>query len=214
MNVRAFIEANTDWTAPPHAPELRLRLAAEIYPIWRMTEEELARRGVPPPYWAFAWAGGQALARYLLDAPEAVRGKRVLDFGAGSGLGAIAAAKAGASEVRASDVDPFAIEAIRLNAAGNGVAVETVDRDVLDGGAPEHDVLLIGDMCYEAPLAGRVEAFARTRAAAGALVLLGDPGRAYRPASGLEELARYQVRTTRELEDLESRDTRVYRVTA
>lgn len=208
-----FIEANTDWLPPPHVPEIRLRLASEIYPIWRMSEEALAESGVPPPYWAFAWAGGQAVARYLLDHPETVRGKRVLDTGSGSGLCAIAAAMSGAAEVTASDIDAFALDAIHLNAAAAGVTVTPTDADMV-GRDEGWDVVLIGDLFYEQPLAGRVERWGRGLAARGALVLAGDPGRSYVPRTGLTQLALYEVATSRELEDREVRRTHVYRLEA
>lgn len=192
-------------------PEIRLRLASEIYPVWRMTEEALSERGIPPPFWAFAWAGGQALARYVLDHPEIVRGKRVLDAGSGSGLVAIAAALAGAREVTASDVDIYAVEAIGLNAAEAGVGV-TATRDNLIGVDDGWDTVLIGDLFYEQPLARLVEDWARGLAARGATVLVGDPGRAYLPKAGLQEVARYEIKTTRELEDSEVRRTAVFRI--
>jgi len=210
---RAFIEANTSWVRPPHVPEIELRLAAEIYPIWRMTEEELAARGVPPPFWAFAWAGGQAAARYILDHPEVVRGRRVLDVGSGSGLCAIAAGLAGAAAITAADIDPFATEAACLNAARAGVALEATGADQIgrDGG---WDVVVIGDLFYENPLAARVEGWARGLVRRGATVIVGDPGRNYLPREGLALLAEYAVATTRELEDNEVRRTRVYRMDA
>ena len=153
-----FIRANTTLIAPPLVPEVRLHLATEVVPLWHKTEEELEAAGVPPPYWAFAWAGGQALARYVLDNPEAVRGQRVLDFGAGSGLLSIAAGKAGARTVMAADIDAFARAAIALNGAANGVAVDITPDDVI--GAPcVWDVILVGDMCYERPLAERLLAW-------------------------------------------------------
>lgn len=209
--IRDFIAANTDWTAPPHTPEIRLRLAAEIYPIWRMSEEALAEKGVPPPYWAFAWAGGQAVARHLLDHPGLVRGRRVLDCGSGSGLCAIAAMLGGAAEVTATDIDPYAVEAIAMNAAEAGVRIAATTDDLI-GTDAGWDVVLIGDLFYEKPLAERVEAWCRRLAARGALVLAGDPGRSYLPKSGLTRLALYEVATTRELEDREVRRTAVYRV--
>lgn len=209
--IRAFIAANTEWTRPPHAPEIRLRLAAEIYPIWRMSEEALAERGVPPPYWAFAWAGGQAVARHLLDHPDLVAGKSVLDCGSGSGLCAIAAMLAGAAHVTASDIDPYAVEAIAMNAAEAGIAVAATTEDVI-GTDAGWDVVLIGDLFYEKPLAERVETWGRALARRGALVLAGDPGRSYLPKQGLERLALYEVATTRELEDREVRRTAVYRL--
>lgn len=210
-DIRAFITANTAWTAPPHTPEIRLRLAAEIYPIWRMSEEALAETGVPPPYWAFAWAGGQAVARHLLDHPELVRGRHVLDCGSGSGLCAIAAMMSGAAATTASDIDPYAVEAIRLNAAEARVAITATTDDVI-GTDDGWDVVLIGDLFYEKPLAERVEAWGRALARRGALVLAGDPGRSYLPKTGLTRLASYEVATTTELEDREVRRTAVYRL--
>ena len=205
-----FVRANTAVAAPPLVPELRLHLATEVTPLWEATEETLARTGLPPPYWAFAWAGGQALARYLLDRPATVAGRRVLDFGAGSGLVAIAAARCGAIAT-AAEIDPFAAAAIRLNAALNGVAVEIEGRDVI-GSALSSDVVLAGDMCYERPLAERLTTWLRGLVAQGATVLLGDPGRTYFPAGGVERLALYTVPTSRELEDRDSRDGGVWRL--
>ena len=199
----AFVRANTVLAAPPLVPEIRLHLATEVTPLWQATEAVLDRTGLPPPYWAFAWAGGQAVARYVLDHPATVRGRSVLDVGAGSGLIAIAAAMAGAAGVTAADIDPFAATAIALNAAANGVAIRVETDDVIGGGGA--DVLLLGDMCYERPLAERLTGWVRRCAAQGALVLLGDPGRAYLPPSGLEERARYTVATPLDLEDRESR---------
>lgn len=206
-----FVRANTGLTAPPLVPEIRLHLATEITPLWQATEAALEREGLPPPYWAFAWAGGQALARHVLDHPELVRGRSVMDVGAGSGLLAIAAARGGARGATAADIDPFAAAAIALNAAANGVAVTVETADVI-GTADAAEVLLVGDMCYERPLAERLVAWLRRCAAEGALVLLGDPGRAYLPKTGLEELARYTVPTPLELEDRASRETVVWRV--
>jgi predicted nicotinamide N-methyase len=205
-----FILANTALIAPPLVPDIVLHLAVEVVPLWQMTERELEESGLPPPYWAFAWAGGQALARYILDHPETVCGKSVLDFGAGSGLGAIAAMKAGAASALAADLDAFAQAAIALNAKANDVVVGVAGQDLI-GTVPGAAVLLIGDMCYEQPLAGRIEAWLRGLVREGKTVLVGDPGRSYFPKSGLELLARYQVKTTRELEDREIRDTGVYR---
>ncbi|HEY3800036.1 MAG TPA: 50S ribosomal protein L11 methyltransferase [Caulobacteraceae bacterium] len=207
---RAFIVANTRLQAPPHTPEVALHLADEITPIWRMTEEALGEIGLPPPFWAFAWAGGQALARYVLDHPQEVAGKRVLDFATGSGLVAIAAMKAGAASVQASDIDAFAGAAVALNAAANGVSVAVIGADLLDAPAPPVDVILAGDICYEAPLAARVIAWLIAARDAGARVLIGDPGRAYLPKSGLKQLAEYRVPTTRELEDQEVKRTVVW----
>jgi predicted nicotinamide N-methyase len=167
---------------------------------------------LPPPFWAFAWAGGQALARYLLDHPAEVAGRSVLDFGAGSGLVAIAAAKAGAARVLAAETDHFAAAAIAANAALNDVAIAVRTTDLLDTIGPRWEVVKAGDVCYERPMADRVTAWLRGLAARGILVLLGDPGRAYLPREGLVERARYLVPTSRELEDRDTRDGIVWEV--
>lgn len=210
-NPADFIRANTVLIAPPLVPEIWLHLATEVVPLWRKTEEELEAEGVPPPYWAFAWAGGQALSRYILDKPDVVAGRKVLDFGSGSGLLAIAAAKAGAADVLAADIDAFAAAAISLNASANGVRIN-VSRDDLIGRSGEWQTILVGDMCYERPLAERLLAWLQGRVVTGSTVLLGDPGRSYFPRSGVEKLATYCVQTTRELEDREIRETSVYRL--
>lgn len=207
VNPSDFILANTALVAPPLVPEITLHLATEVVPLWRKTEEQLEAEGVPPPYWAFAWAGGQALARYVLDNPETVRGKSVLDFGSGSGLVAIAAAMAG-GDVIAADIDAFAASAIALNANGNGARVEVTTDDVIGRSGP-WQTILVGDMCYERPLAERLLSWLK---ALNALVLLGDPGRSYFPKYGVEKLETYRVQTTRELEDREIRETSVYRL--
>jgi predicted nicotinamide N-methyase len=207
-----FVAENTALLSPPLVPEIRLHLATEVVPLWRKTEEELEAEGVPPPYWAFAWAGGQALARYVLDHPSEVAGKCVLDFGSGSGLVAIAAAKAGATEILAADIDPFAGAAIAINAAANDVVIR-VTRDDVIGTTCVWDTILVGDMCYERPLAERLLAWLRDCGRAGATVLLGDPGRSYFPKSGVEKLCTFNVQTTRDLEDREIRETSVYRFT-
>jgi len=207
---RAFILENTRLQAPPHTPELQLHLADEITPIWTLTEEALAEIGLPPPFWAFAWAGGQALARYVLDHPQIVAGKRVIDFASGSGLVAIAAMKAGAASVLAADIDVFCEAAIGVNAAANGVEVAFTEIDLLDAPPPPADVLLAGDICYERPMAEAVMAWLGLGRAAGATVLIGDPGRTYFPKAGLEKLAEYQVPTTRELEDMAVKRTSVW----
>lgn len=207
---RAFVLEHTRLQRPPHAPELQLHLATEIEPIWRSTEQALQQQGIDPPFWAFAWAGGQALARYLLDHPDEVRGRRALDFATGSGLVAIAAARAGASEVRAVDIDPFCEAATALNAEANGVALDFIQEDLLEKPAPDVDVICAGDICYEWPLAGRVREWLEQAHGRGVRVLIGDPGRAYLPREGLERLAVYEVETTRELEDREVRRTGVF----
>ena len=208
MNPDAFVRDNAALIAPPLVPEIKLHLATEVVPLWRKTEEELEQMGVPPPYWAFAWAGGQALARYLLDNPGIVGGKRVLDFGAGSGLVALAAARVGAASVLAADIDSFAIAAIKANAEANALSVTVTAEDVI-GSTDPYDVILVGDMCYERPLAERLMEWLK---ASPAQILLGDPGRSYFPKSGLERLALYNVQTTRELEDREIRETGVWRL--
>ncbi|MBC7101854.1 MAG: methyltransferase [Parvibaculum sp.] len=207
-----FIRGNTALHEAPLIPEIRLHLATEIVPIWQMTEEELEKSGLPPPFWAFAWAGGQALARYILDNPSVVSGKSVLDFGAGSGLIGIAAAKSGANSVLSADIDAFAIEAIKLNASVNAVEVAATVDDLAGVENRGWDVVLVGDMCYERPLAERIEAWLRRLAGEGVEVLIGDPGRTYLPKSGLEKLVSYAVKTTRELEDTDVRNTSVWRV--
>lgn len=206
-----FVRDNTALVPLHLVPEISLHLAGEVVPLWRKTEEELNIEGAPPPYWAFAWAGGQALARYVLDHPEVVRGKSVLDFGSGSGLVAIAAAKAGAA-VLAADIDGFAAAAIALNAEANGATVTITQADII-GRDGNWDTILVGDMCYERPLAERLLAWLRVQAEAGALVLLGDPGRNYFPNSGVEKLAEYAVETSRDLEDRDMRETGVFRLT-
>lgn len=214
LDRRAFILEHTRLQRPPHCPEIALHLADEVTPLWRMTEEALGELGLPPPFWAFAWAGGQALARYLLDHPEETAGRTVIDFATGSGLVAIAAMKAGAASVLASDIDGFCADAVALNAAANGVTVSFTDRDLLDTPPPEAGLILAGDICYERPLADRVQAWLRAAHAAGARVLIGDPGRSYFPRTGLDQLAEYRVPTSRELEDQEIKRTGVWTLAA
>ena len=206
-----FIRQNTELIAAPLVPEVRLHLAAESLPIWRKTEEELGQMNVPPPYWAWPWAGGQALARFVLDHPAIANGRTVADIGAGGGIVAIAAALVGAREVTAIDIEAFAVEACRLNAAASGVtlAVSEADPTGTDDG---WEVVLAGDLWYESELAARMEPWLRSLAARGATVLIGDLGRAYLPAQGLVELARYTVPTTDDLEDAASKEVRVFRV--
>jgi predicted nicotinamide N-methyase len=205
-----FIRANTRLMPVPLAPEISLYLAEESLPIWQKTEEELGAMNVPPPYWAFAWAGGQALARYLLDTPAVVAGGRVLDVGSGSGLTAIAAKKAGAAHVLAADIDAFATVAIGLNAQANGVAIEILEGDPLATPPGAFGTVIAGDMFYERPLAERVLAFLDAAHAAGARVLVGDPGRSYFPKERFRQVAVYSVPVTRELEDAEIKKTAVW----
>lgn len=205
----AFVRRETVIATPPLVPEIRLHLASEVVPLWQATEADLEKHGMPPPYWAFAWPGGQALARYLLDNPDIVRGLRVLDFAAGSGLAAIAAARAGAASVVAAEIDRFAIAAIGLNAGLNDVALELVEKDIMGEDGP-WDVILAGDVCYERPMAERAGRWFAEMAASGKRVLMGDPGRNYLPQSGLGEIARYAVPTSLDLEDRVSRETVVW----
>ncbi len=197
----AFILANTRLQAVPHAPEISLWLANEITPIWKLTEEELGELGLPPPFWAFAWSGGQGLARWVLDNPEIFAGKTVLDFATGSGLVGIAAMQAGAKSVLAADIDPFCEAAVALNAQANGVALSFTDANLLDARPPQVDVICAGDVCYEKPMTERVMTWLRQARNQGSQVFIGDPHRTYFRTEGLTFLAEYQVPTTRELED-------------
>lgn len=210
---RAFVRGETRLLRPPLLPELRLHLADEPCGLWERTEGQLAGTVLAPPFWAFAWAGGQALARHVLDHPDLVAGRRVLDVASGSGVVAIAAALAGAESVTASEIDGFAVAAVRLNARANGVTLAGVVGDLLDGTAA-HDVVLAGDVCYERSLAARMLPFLRRAARAGATVLVGDPGRAYLPTTGVEHLATYVVPVSPELESGAVKTTRVLRVLA
>ena len=207
-----FILANTKLLKPPLVPEIQLHLAEESLPIWQKTEEELDELNVPPPFWAFAWAGGQALARYLLDNPGLVVGKRVLDLGSGCGLAGLAAMKAGAASVLAADIDAMAAVAVRVNAAANKVEIETASADLLSSPPGDFDVILVGDLFYERALAERVLAFIDACARDGALVLIGDPQRNYFPTGRFEAAAEYRVPVTRDLEDAEIKKTAVWRV--
>ena len=208
----AFIRANTRLLPVPHAPEIALHVADEATALWEKTEDELQAIGLPPPFWAFAWAGGQALARYVLDHPETVAGRHVLDFASGSGLAAIAAAMAGAARVTASDLDPFALRAIPLNAAANGVAdwIEPVGTDLI-GNEGSWTCVLAADICYERDLARAVTDWLHGLHERGALVLIGDPGRTYLPRERLEPIATYAVPVTRTLEDAEIKRSSVWR---
>ncbi len=210
-DIPAFIRAHARLLPVPHVPELSLYLADEATGLWLKTEEELGEIGLPPPFWAFAWAGGQALARYILDNPATVAGKSVLDFASGSGLVALAALKAGAHRVTAAEIDPFAAGAIALNAEANGFAGEitVITRDLIgeEGG---YDVILAGDICYQRDIAARVMTWLSASSARGVVVLIGDPGRAYLPREQLEAIASYAVPTTRALEDSEVKQTSVW----
>jgi predicted nicotinamide N-methyase len=181
-------------------------------PIWQKTEEELGQMNVPPPYWAFAWAGGQALARYLLDNPAVVAGRRVLDLGAGSGLTSVAAMKAGAASTLAADIDRYALVAIALNAEANGVSIETTDADLLTAAPAVFGAVLVGDMFYERALAERALAFIELARDGGAEILVGDPRRSYFPKERFRQVAEYSVPVTRDLEDMEIKHTAVWRL--
>ena len=209
----SFVRANTRLLTPPLVPEIRLHLAEESLPIWKRSEEELGAMNVDPPYWAFAWAGGQALARHLLDNPVLVSGRAVLDLGAGSGLAGLAAKKAGARSALAADIDPVALVAARLNAEANQCRIETTGEDLLAApGGPQANVILVGDLFYERELAKKVLAFIATAAARGALVFVGDPQRSYFPRARFRQIAEYRVPVTRELEDAEIKRTSVWQL--
>jgi predicted nicotinamide N-methyase len=205
-----FILDNTALMTPPHVPEIQLHLADEAHDLWRKTEEELEEIGLPPPFWAFAWAGGQGLARHILDNPGLVAGRRILDFASGSGLVGIAAAKAGAASVLAADIDPFCAAALRLNAQENGVALDFTVADCVDSDGG-WDTVVAGDVFYEKPFAERLVPWFERLAARGADVLIGDPGRSYLPKERLAALAVYEVPVTRALEDAEVKRTTVWR---
>jgi predicted nicotinamide N-methyase len=210
---RSFVLRHTRVRPVPGLDDIRLLLADEVLPLWHAVQVETGDPDAALPYWAFAWSGGLAIARYLADHPDAVAGRRVFDLAAGSGLCAIAALRAGAATVIGADIDPFAAAAIPLNARANHVRAAVVSRDVLDEDPPDVGVILAGDVCYEAGLAGRVLPWLRRAQSIGIDVLLGDPGRRYLPTDELVELACYDVRTTTELEDLERKQGWVYRLT-
>jgi predicted nicotinamide N-methyase len=209
-SAEAFIRANTTLSAPQHVPEIRLYLADEAHDLWKKTEEELAEIGLPPPFWAFAWAGGQGLARHILDHPALVAGRRVLDFATGSGLVAIAARMAGAGKVIAADIDPFSRAASALNAAANAVEFAFTGEDLIAADAG-WDMVLAGDVFYDRELAGRLTPWFAALRRRGAEVLVGDPGRSYLPRDRLEALAVYQVPVSRAREDAEVKKTTVWR---
>ena len=209
-SARAFVLRHTTLAPVPGFDGLRLHLADEVLPLWHAVQLETGDPDTPLPYWAFAWAGGLAIAHHLRADPAVVAGRRVVDFGSGSGLCAIVALEAGASDVTGIDIDPFAVAAIELNGRAARRRVRVVRRDVLDEEPPDTDVILAGDCWYEASFAARVLPWLRRARERGIDVLLGDPGRRYLPGDGLTELGRYEVRTTTELEDLERKEGRVY----
>lgn len=209
-----FIETHAHLQTPPLTPEIRLWLAVEATPLWEATETFLEVEGLPPPFWAFAWAGGQALARYVMDNPHLVRGRRVADFGAGGGIVSIAALKAGAVSALAIDLDPFAAAATRQNGAANGVTPKTLTGDATDCDAMEFDVILAGDVSYERDQSADGRRWIDAAARRGALVLFGDPGRTYLDRDGLDALASYDVPTPVELERAPITPTTIWRVMA
>ena len=211
MDRAAFIRAETRLLTVPNAPGIRLHVAEEATALWQKTEEELGEMGLPPPFWAFAWAGGQALARYILDHPDLVRGLTVLDVASGSGLVAIAAAMAGAADVQAADIDAFAIESIALNAVANSVRVTPRLADLV-GSDEGWDVVLTGDIFYERDISARMWPWLAALEQRGARVLIGDPGRSYLPKDKVEQIAQYRVQVTRDLEDAEIKLSRVWRI--
>jgi predicted nicotinamide N-methyase len=208
-NLRAFVRRHTRLTPVPGLPGVRLQLADDVMVVMQLAGAELGQRDPALPFWAFAWAGGLAVSQYLVDHPEEVAGRRVLDVGSGSGLCAVVAMRLGAASVHAVDIDPFSQAAVALNARANGVRVGFSRQDLLGGPPPPCDVILAGDVCYEETMAGRMVEWLRLAARSGTRVLLGDPGRTYLPAS-LERLASYRVRTSRELEDAETKESAVF----
>jgi len=209
-HAQAFVRANTTLAALPYIPEIRLHLADEVHGLWRKTEKELEEIGLPPPFWAFAWPGGQALARYILNKPETVRGRTVLDFATGSGMVGIAAAKAGARSVTAVDTEPFCRAAVSLNAVVNDVRLDFRVGDPI-GTDDGWDVVLAGDVFYEAALAERLVPWFKTLAQRGATVLAGDPERYYMPRKGVEQVVLYLVPVNRAVEDDDTKYTTIWK---
>lgn len=220
LDRQAFIRANTTVMSPPLVPEVKLYLAHEAVPLWQKTEEELGELGLAPPFWAFAWAGGQALARHVLDDPQLVAGKSVVDLASGSGLVGLAAVKAGAASVLCADIDGFAVEAIRLNAELNGISapprtgegLTVTGEDLLLADPPDCDVILVGDLFYERDLAAKVLGWLVAAETRGIATFIGDPGRSYLPREKLAKLGEYRVQVTRDLEDAEIKLTSVWRL--
>jgi predicted nicotinamide N-methyase len=215
VNHTAFIFENTTILSPPLVPELKLHLAHEALPIWQKTEEQLNEIGLPPPFWAFAWAGGQALSRYILDNPVIVRGKSVIDMASGSGMVGIAAMQAGATSVLAADIDQFSIAAIELNVVLNKCGTDRfkiTSQNLLNIPPADVDVILVGDLFYEKGVAGLCLAWLEKAQAKGIEILIGDPGRSYLPKDRLVKVAEYSVPVSRDLEDAEIKQTAVWRL--
>ena len=212
MDHAAFVRANTSILSPPLVPELKLHLAHEALPIWQKTEDELGEIGLPPPFWAFAWAGGQALARYILDTPSTVKGKRIVEIASGSGMVGIAAMKAGAKSVLAADIDLFSVAAIEVNSALNDVLLKFTSKNLLLGAVPAADLILVGDLFYEKSVAESCLAWLEQAQVKGIDILIGDPGRSYLPKDRLVKVAEYSVPVSRDLEDAEIKQTAVWRL--
>lgn len=210
MSCANFIRVNTRPLAVPSLPDITLYQADEVTPLWLMTEKDMDRERLAPPFWAFAWSGGQALSKYVLDHPAAVAGKRVLDLACGSGLVGIAAAKAGAARVIGNDIDPYAEAAVVLNAELNGVHIDFLSGDLLVGPVPDVDVILAGDICYEKSMTGAMLTFLGGAIAKNVTVLVGDPHRTYFPSTGFRKLADYSVRTMADIEDAAEKQAAVW----
>jgi predicted nicotinamide N-methyase len=208
----AFVRGNTSILSPPLVPEVKLHLAHEALPIWQKTEEQLGEIGLPPPFWAFAWAGGQALSRYILDHPETVRGLRVIDIASGSGLVGIAAMKAGALSVLAADIDLFSVAAMAANATLNNVQIAITSDDLLTQAPPQADVILVGDLFYEKSVAEKCMAWLEQAKVQNIEIFIGDPGRSYLPKNCLHKIAEYEVPVSRDLEDAEIKRTAVWQL--
>jgi predicted nicotinamide N-methyase len=211
MSARGFVLKHTRLQPVPGLEGVRLHLADDVFTLWRAMQQATGDPDTPIPFWAFAWGGGLAIARYLGDHPDLVRGRRVLDVASGSGLCAIAAARAGATSVTAVDIDPYSIAAVGLNARGNGVRIEAERRDPLADGPPEDvDLILAGDCWYEEDFGSRMTAWLQAARARGIEVLIGDPGRRYLDPQLVRELATYEVRSTTDLEDMARNRASVY----
>ncbi len=209
-----FITTNTAIASPHLVPEVKLYLASDITPLWQASEKMFESRHVPAPFWSFAWPGGQALSRYILDNPEWVKGKRVIDVASGSGMGAFAAKIAGAASIKANDIDPVALAAIGLNAKLNNMEVETIPTSLINQFPEDTDVLLVGDFFYEWPTAGYALEWLRACVAENITVLLADPGRPHVPRSGIKELARYTMPTSKAVEDATEKTALIYQLLA
>nr|BFD89190.1 methyltransferase [Kitasatospora sp. Xyl93] len=208
----AFIRRETELKPVPFVPEISLHMAEDAIALWETTERARGEAGLPPPFWAFAWAGGVAVARYVLDHPELVAGRTVLDVASGSGLVGVAAALRGATQVRAAEIDAYAVAAIGLNAEANGVRVDGALVDLVDGDGGPAEVVLAGDVFYERAMAARFLPFLERAAARGATVVVGDPGRAYLPRERFTAVAAYQVPVVADLEDTAVKTTTVWRL--